>query len=78
MKVRTDISPQHIEIIREVALDAYRDDARNDSRYATETVAHLAKDRDVQWWLEFLSSDPGVYESLLGFEPLEWIDPKEI
>ena len=70
MKVRIDLSPEQVEAIRECALDAFEDDAAHDQRYAREIVAHLAENRNMEWWLEFLSSDPGVYEDILGFNPL--------
>jgi hypothetical protein len=66
------LTPAQVDDIRVEALAAFTRDARDDPRYATETVEHLANEakKDTRWWLEFLSSDPDTWEDILGFNPL--------
>ena len=73
MKKATYKLPEDLlDEIKETALRLFYDDAQQDPRYAMETVGHLAEEanKDIGWWLEFLSSDTDVYEGLLGFNPL--------
>lgn len=74
-KVRSDLTPEQVECIKERALEAWALDAAQDPHYAAETVRFLAETQPVEWWLEILTTDSDMWEELLGFNPLEE-DPK--
>jgi len=70
MKVRNLTEAERTEL-RNRALEMFWDDCRSDPDYATETVKFLAEDKDDQWWIEFMSSDPGCVIEHLSFNPYE-------
>ena len=57
--------------LRDMAMEWFAEDTRQDPSYAVETVAFLADDQPDQWWVEFLSSDPEVVRQFLSFDPFE-------
>ncbi len=72
MKLRI-LSESERERIKQAALEEFASDARNDSRYAAETVRFLAESgpQSMEWWVESLSADPDSAIEMLGFNPYE-------
>ena len=72
-KVRSDLTSEQVDHIKSRAKDVFQVDAGNDSSYAADTMEMLAEEanKPLSWWLEIVSTDPDMLESVLGFDPLE-------
>lgn len=74
-ELRSDLTENQKEHIRDVAKSTLLADVASDSGYLREIIGDYLSDKNLLFLLDTISTDSDMYEELLGFYPL--VDQEE-